>query len=224
MEYNNALEEILWTGTEYDKGLNGKKVLIFGYYDPQNVEGSQKKNPASDVIFKNFSERIKTFFNFDSSDDFINRITYVNLCNANRIKKSEITGLISFLRPDIVIYCGVNLRDNVLKPNKIIESSDLAEITIYIESSESLSNIEQQYIYREETKDRPYIVLNTFSLAYDFGDGNNIFDGNKLSLFMSICFDSNIYDKIIKNEPIKIKAKEIGYDKPFILRFCPKKV
>lgn len=34
---------------------------------------------------------------------------------------------------------------------------------------------------------------------------------------MSICLDNNIYDKIIKNEPIKIKAKETGDDKPFNL-------
>ncbi len=215
METMNSLRKMLWTGSDYDKGLNGKKVLIYGYHGPEKIEGSIV--PTSDNIFKEFAKRIRTFFNYDSTDEFINRISYVNLCNADRILKSEIINLISFLNPNIIIFCGVNLRNDVLKPNKIIEKTDLAEITIYIESSESLSNMGQQYIYRKEIKGRPYIVLNTFSLAYSFGDGNDIFDGNKLSLFLSICFNNNIYDKIIKNEPIKIKAEKIEDDKPFNL-------
>lgn len=215
METMNSLRKMLWTGSDYDKGLNGKKVLIYGYHGPEKIEGSIV--PTSDNIFKEFAKRIRTFFNYDSTDEFINRISYVNLCNADRILKSEIINLISFLNPNIIIFCGVNLRNDVLKPNKIIEKTDLAEITIYIESSESLSNMGQQYIYRKEIKGRPYIVLSTFSLAYSFGDGNDIFDGNKLSLFLSICFNNNIYDKIIKNEPIKIKAEKIEDDKPFNL-------
>ena len=211
----NSLRKVLWTGSDYDKGLNGKKVLIYGYHGPEKIEDSIV--PTSDNIFKEIAKRIRTFFNYDSTDEFINRISYVNLCNADKIIKSEITDLITYLKPDIVIFCGVNLRDNILKPNNIIENSDLAQITIHIESSKSLSNVGQKYIYKKEIKGRPYIILNTFSLAYDFGDGNNIFDGNKLSLFMSICLDNNIYDKIIKNEPIKIKAKETGENKPFNL-------
>lgn len=217
MEKMNNLKKALWIGSDYDKGLNGKKILMYGYHDPMYIEDIPTNNPAYDTDFKKFAERIRSFFIFNSTDEFINRITYVNLCNADKIIKSEIIDLITDLEPDIVIFCGVNLRDNVLKPNKIIENSDLAPITIYIESSKSLSNVGQKYIYKKEIKGRPYIVLNTFSLAYDFGDGNNIFDGNKLSLFMSICLDNNICGKIIKNEPIKIKAKEIGDDKPFNL-------
>lgn len=214
-ETMNSLRKVLWTGSDYDKGLNGKKVLIYGYHGPEKIENSIV--PTSDNIFKEFAKRIRTFFNYDSTDEFINRISYVNLCNANRIIKSEIIDLISSLKPNIIIFCGVNLRNDVLKPNKIIEKTDLAEITIYIESSESLSNIGQQYIYRKEIKGRPYIVLNTFSLAYGFGDGNDIFDGSKLTLFLNICFDDNIYDKIMKNEPIKIKAEKVEDDKPFNL-------
>lgn len=222
MEKMNNLRKALWIGSDYDMGLNGKKILMYGYHDPMYIEDIPTNNPAYDTDFKKFAERIRSFFNFNSTDEFINRITYVNLCNADKIIKSEITDLITDLEPDIVIFCGVNLRDNVLKPNKIIENSDLAKITIYIESSKSLSNVGQKYIYKKGIKGRPYIILNTFSLAYDFGDGNNIFDGNKLSLFMSICLDNNIYDMIIKNESIKIKAKETGDDKPFNLTLLSK--
>lgn len=219
METINNLRKALWIGSDYDKGLNGKKILIYGYHVPKYIEDSSTNNPTYDTYFKKFAERIRNFFNFNSTDELINRITYVNLCNADKIIKSEIIDLITDLKPDIVILCGVNLRDDIFNPYLIIEDTDLAEILICIENSKSLSNVEQKYIYKKEIKGRPYIVLNTFSLAYDFGDGNNIFDENKLSLFMSICLDNNIYDKIIKNEPVKIKAEGTGDDELFNLTF-----
>lgn len=211
----NNLSKAILVGSDYNNGLNGKKILMYSYHDPEYIEDSSANNPAYDTYFKKFAERIRSFFNFNSTADLINRIAYVNLCNANNIIKSEIIDLITDLKPDIVIFCGVNLRDDIFKPYLIIEDTDLAEITIRIESNESLSNEVEKYIYKKEIKGRSYIILNTYSLAYK--SENNIFDGNKLSLFMSICLDNNIYEKIIRNEPIKIKAKETGDDKPFNL-------
>lgn len=217
METMNSLRKVLWFGSDYDRGLNGKKVLMWGYHKPKNIENNSTNNPEYDANFKKFAKRIRSFFNFNSIDEFINRITYVNLCNVNKKVKSEIPDLITELEPDIVISCGVNLRDDILKPNNIIEEADLAKITIYTDGGENLINEEEKYIYKKEMKGRPYIVLNIFSLAYNFGDDSNIFDGNKLCLFMSICLDNNIYDKIIKNEPIKIKAERTDDDKLFNL-------
>lgn len=40
METMNSLRKVLWTGSDYDKGLNGKKVLIYGYHGPEKIGNS----------------------------------------------------------------------------------------------------------------------------------------------------------------------------------------
>ena len=56
-----------------------------------------------------------------------------------------------------------------------------------------------------------HLILNIYSLAYNFGEKNTL-DGNKLDVFMKICFNEKIYDEIIKDnsnkETIIIKIKD----------------
>lgn len=204
----NILNKFAYFGKKRNEGFNGKKVLIFSFHD----EDKNSKVPLNDSSFNRFANHIKKLFNLKLITDFTDRITYVNLwnvCNENRtVKHDDIENFIKDdkIDPDIIIVCGVDLREAIFKPNNFIKDDYLVKINI-----DDVKNENEKYLYKKEINGKVHLILNIYSLAYNFGEKNTL-DGNKLDVFMKICFNEKIYDEIIKDnsnkETIIIKIKD----------------
>lgn len=210
METNYTLEEILWTGPEYGKGLFGKKVLVLGYYN-SNAERISDKEYINDNKLRKFAEYMETSFHISQSE-FVRRIAYVNLYNEKERRKEDFESLILSLNPNIVIAFGVNLRRDIfINKNIISYENDLYNLIIDDSQNEN-NNV--GYIHRMAINGLKQTLLLT---AYNLSSNNYKFtDDGKFTLFMNICFNDEMYKMIINSklkEPIRIKTAELNKNK-----------
>lgn len=213
METNYTLEEILWRGFDYDKGLCGKKILVLGYYY-SNVKIISDKEYINDNKFRRLAEYMGTLFCI-SQIDFIKRIAYINLCNEKERRKEDFENLIISLNPDIVIACGVNLRQDIFINKNIISYDD--DLYYIVDDSNQDENCNVGYIHRLVINGTtPKLLLTSYSL---YSNNYKFPDNGKLAIFMKICCDNENYKIIINSKPkelIRIKTTGLS-DKPFNL-------
>lgn len=226
MKENYNFEKVLWKGKMYkNEGLRNKKVLLVDTHEltgPCNKDNMKnnidsfldnyiddKPDDNKPSHLKNLSEFMKKFFKLDSSKSFWDKICYANIDEHyySGDKTIIINRIIDDISPDIVIVLGIDIRNNLIDNDKL-SFKQLNNIEINDNRTE-WNNKKIGYIY---SKSKVPIILNTYSPSY-----NDYKDYDRLALFTSICFDDIIYDKIKKNEPIKIKAEKIEDDKPFNL-------
>lgn len=158
---------------------------------------------------KKLSEFMKKFFNLESSKLFWDKICYENI-NEHYYSGDKIiviNKIIEKTSPDIIIILGIEIRDILINSERL-SYKQLSNIEINDNTIE-WDNEKICYVY---SKLKSPIILNTYSPSY-----KDYKDYDRLALFTSICFDDNIYDKIIKNEPIKIRAEKVEDDKPYNL-------
>lgn len=226
MNENLNFEKVLWKGKMYEnEGLRNKKVLLVDTHkltwpcNNDNVEENiisflnnyidDKPNDNKPSHLKNLSEFMKKFFYLESSKLFWDKIYYANI-NEHYYSGDKIIVINKILEktsPDIIIILGIEIR-NILINNERLSYKQLSNIEINDNKIE-WDNEKICYVY---SKLKSPIILNTYSPSY-----NDYKDYGRLALFTSICFDDNIYNKIIKNDPIKIKAEKKEDDKPFDL-------
>lgn len=221
METDNIFSKVLWCSNQ-NEGLRNKKVLFIdnhkltgpcNYDNMENNINSFLENYIDDKPDDNkpshlkiLSEFMKDFFNLESSKLFWDKICYANI-NEHYYSGDKITminKIIEETSPDIIIILGIDIRNNLIDNDKL-SFKQLSNIKINDNKTE-WDNEKICYIYKYKDS----IILNTYSPSY-----NDYKNYDRLALFTSICFDDNIYYKILKNEPIKIKAEKIEDNKPF---------
>ena len=203
MDMENNLGDVLWIGSEYKTvGLKDRKVLFLDSYKREgicdekevrrNIEKFLNNGGEKPEFLRRLSDWMKNFFNLESVSEFWARICYANINDYyySGDKVTMIDKIIKETSPDIIIILGVTI--SKLLKNKVLFDGMLSNIEI-IDKIGQYKNKEQCYIY---TKYKGPVILNTYSPAYyEYEDYGSMF------LYMRICFDEELYNKITATSP-----------------------